>query len=433
MQYSQRILSSTVLLGAVLVPLTSPTYAQDSNVQAGEVPATAPPVEAQPNDFRVYWKNGLYFETRDKQFKFKIGGRLQNDWWFIANESDGLKDELAGRSPLAQQESGTNFRRARIYMSGSMKNDMYFKWAYDFGGGTPDFKDAYIGWKKVPVVGSMVIGQQKEPIGLEFAYSSNSATFIERGLPHYMNPERSTGVRVSRVVASDSLYLTAGAYRPSNAQGDSGIFGDSFSFSGRAAWSPIYEDKGEKLLHLGVNGSYRTGLAFYGKSMKPEVDGMARYIAASVSDPDNVIIGGLEASANMGPLSVQGEYVVNSISREAGGSAAWAGWYTYVSYFLTGEHRPYKRDRGAYSAPTPKHDHGDTGSGAWELALRYSSMDMGDSNNTFQTNGSKLNDITAGVNWYLSYHTRIMLNYIHADIDSIGSSDAVSMRFQVFF
>ncbi len=424
MHYSQRLLTRTALLGAALAPMASPSLAQNA-----ETPAAEPAAQFEPNDFRVYWKKGLYFETRDQQFKFKMGGRLQNDWWFVANESQGLKDAAVP----TKQESGTNFRRARFYMSGSMPNDMFFKWAYDFAGGTPDFKDAYIGWSNVPTIGSLVIGQQKEPIGLEFAYSSNSATFIERGLPHYMNPERSTGLRSSRVVADDSLYLTAGAYRPSNTQGNSGLAGDSFAFSGRASWSPVYENGGERLVQLGANGSYRTGMSAYAKSMRPEVNGMSRYIVVAVDDPDYVLIGGLEASANFGPLSIQGEYVLNSIAKDSGGTANWAGWYAYASYFLTGEHRAYKRSTGAFSAISPNKDYGDGGLGAWELGLRYSSIDMGDSNNSSSSVGTKLDDITAGVNWYLSYHTRIMLNYVHAELDNVGSSDALAMRFQVFF
>ncbi len=437
---SRKNIARTALLCA-LFTVTAPTGftngAGDPSATSSEEPGP-PALAAQPQenddlDFRVYWKNSLNFETKNKQFKFKLGGRLQNDWWFIANESDGLKSELAGRTPAAEQASGTAFRRARVHMSGTMNKNMHFKWAYDFGGGTPDFKDAYIGWKGVPGLGTVRVGQQKEPIGLEFAYSSNSATFIERGLPHYMNPERSTGVRFNRTIADDSLYLTAGAYRPSDTQGNSGLAGDSYAFSGRAAWSPIFEDKGERLLLLGVNGSFRTGLDTYRKKGKPQADEMARYIEASVSDVDNVVIAGLEAAANFGPLSIQSEYVLNSISRNTGGTANWSGWYTYLSWFMTGEHRPYRRDRGAFTAMTPDKTYGPNGGGAWELALRYSALDLGDSNNTTATNGGRLSDITAGINWYMNYNMRVMLNYDHAKLKGIGNSDTVLLRFQVFF
>ncbi|NIA07033.1 MAG: hypothetical protein GWP14_05265, partial [Actinobacteria bacterium] len=35
--------------------------------------------EPQPNDFRVYWKDGIRMESADKKFKLKFGGRLMGD------------------------------------------------------------------------------------------------------------------------------------------------------------------------------------------------------------------------------------------------------------------------------------------------------------------------------------------------------------------
>ena len=37
---------------------------------------------ADPTDFRVYWKEGLNLATLDENFKLKIGGRLQTDWFW---------------------------------------------------------------------------------------------------------------------------------------------------------------------------------------------------------------------------------------------------------------------------------------------------------------------------------------------------------------
>ena len=36
------------------------------------------------DDFRVYWKNSLPFEGGDERFELRLGGRLQNDRWFVA-------------------------------------------------------------------------------------------------------------------------------------------------------------------------------------------------------------------------------------------------------------------------------------------------------------------------------------------------------------
>ncbi len=54
---------------------------------------------------------------------------------------------------------------------------------YDFAGGDADFKDVYVGLKKLPGVGTLKVGHFKEAFGLEELTSSKYITFIERSLP----------------------------------------------------------------------------------------------------------------------------------------------------------------------------------------------------------------------------------------------------------
>ena len=404
----------------------------DGDTEQQVVPVKTPPASrSEEIDLRVFWKNGLRFEDKDKSFKLKIGGRLQNDYWFVTNESPGLENELEGR--LLRRDDGTEFRRARINMSGTISDMVIFKWSYDFAGALASFKDAYIGLKDLGPLGTVTVGQQKEPIGLEFAYSSNAATFMERGLPHSLNPERNTGIRFQRTAADEAVYLTGGLYRLTNSQGNSGPLNDGWSAAARASWAPIYEDKGRKLLHLGISGSRREKLSIYAKGSRPSINGMQPYVLSTVTNVDNVTSAGLEAAANLGPLSFQAEYNLNVIERNSGNRADWSGWYAYVSWFLTGEHRPYRRDKGAFAAVTPNTNLTKDGGGAWEIAARFSSLDIADENNSTTVGGGRLQDITAGLNWYMNYNTRLMFNYVHADLQGIGASDAIAMRLQVFF
>ncbi|MEK7793814.1 MAG: porin, partial [Candidatus Hydrogenedentota bacterium] len=75
----------------------------------------------------------------------------------------------------------------------------------------------------------------------------------------------------------------------------------------------------------------------------------------------------------------------------------------------------------------------DRGAGAWELAVRYSQLDLTDH---FLLGGQEDN-FSAGVNWYLNPNMRIMLNYLHATIDRSplydDDFDAIQMRFQLGF
>ena len=145
-----------------------------------------------------------------------------------------------------------------------------------------------------------------------------------------------------------------------------------------------------------------------------------------------------------GPLSFQSEYYLNYIDRTDHANAKTQGAYAYVSYFLTGENRPYDRSRGVFGRVKPfenffrvRDENGNVymGKGAWELKYRYSWLDAYDGGLIpFQTCG----DHTVGANWYLNPYTRFMLEYVHSGInryDGAGTGDLniIQMRAQIDF
>ena len=115
------------------------------------------------------------------------------------------------------------------------------------------------------------------------------------------------------------------------------------------------------------------------------------------------------------------------------------GWYTHVSYFFTGEHREYKTKSGVFTRVSPKNNFdGEGGWGAWQLALRYSTLDLNDGAPGYL--GGEIDNITVGLNWHLNPNTRFMFNYINADVDSAtvptvdaGTMDIFMVRFQLDF
>jgi phosphate-selective porin OprO/OprP len=117
----------------------------------------------------------------------------------------------------------------------------------------------------------------------------------------------------------------------------------------------------------------------------------------------------------MGPFSVQTEWTYNRVDGGQGQSSLnfWGG-YAFASWFLTGEHRNYDHGKGRFNRVRPAANFnpakGDWG--AWELAARYSYLDLDDQN----VSGGKLWDVTVGLNWYLFPNLRWMLNYVHGDV-----------------
>mgnify|MGYP002266808353 CR=1 FL=1 len=77
------------------------------------------------------------------------------------------------------------------------------------------------------------------------------------------------------------------------------------------------------------------------------------------------------------------------------GTPVFPSFCVMSSYILTGEHRRYRKAVGAFGRVIPEHS-----TGAWELALRYSYLDL----DSGSVEGGTLHSATAGLNWYTSNH-----------------------------
>jgi len=44
-----------------------------------------------------------------------------------------------------------------------------------------------------------------------------------------------------------------------------------------------------------------------------------------------------------------------------------------------------------------------------------------------------MNDLTAGLNWYMNPAVRVTFNYIYANVVDLGHANIFQMRFQVAF
>ena len=375
---------------------------------------------------RPYWKDGLRLDSADGAIKLKIGGRIQHDYGYFAEDS-GLERRLG-----EDFEDGTEFRRSRLYFSGTIDDDLEFKAQYDFAGGDADFKDVYLGLKNHPTLGNVRIGQFKEPFGLEALTSTNHITFLERSLAATFAPFRNTGVMFYGTTNQERGTWAAGFFRQTDSFGD-GQGGRDYNATVRLTLLPIYEDKGRKLLHVGLaytHQNYENDEIRF--RSRPEVHLAPRLVdtgtfAAEYGD----LIGGEIAWVD-GSFSLQAEYVhafIEGRNPSVGDPRFWAA-SLQASYFLTGEHRPYKASDGAFTRVKPLKNYSkDGGQGAWELAARLSYMNLNDGD----VSGGRLRDLTLGVNWYLNPNVRTMWNYILADPSEGGDLNAFLWRLQVAF
>ncbi|MDY6842480.1 MAG: porin [Thermodesulfobacteriota bacterium] len=375
-------------------------------------------------DLRVYWDKGIRFQSADKAFALKLGGRIMNDWAFM-NEDQGIRTTVG-----VLQDATTEFRRARLYVSGNLYNKVIFKAQYDFAGGDADFKDMYMGLKKLPCVGTLKVGHFKEPFGLEELTSSKYITFMERGLPGVFTPSRNTGIGVFKAELDDRLTWAFGTFLDTDSYGDDDGAKSNIAVTARITGLPWYEGK-DKLLHLGLGYSYRDAKDnTHRLRERPEAHLVSRFVDTGSINANLENRFGLEAAFVCGPFSLQGEYMGTVVDARNMSDPYFSGYYVYASYFLTGEHRVYKKSGGVFDRVKPRKDFvRASGMGAWEIAFRYSGLDLTDE----AIQGGELEDISFGINWYLNPNLRAMFNYVRADLDGVGNANIFQMRFQIDF
>jgi phosphate-selective porin OprO/OprP len=200
----------------------------------------------------------------------------------------------------------------------------------------------------------------------------------------------------------------------------------------------VYEDDGRVLVHVGLGGAHRD-LDDDQARFRARLD--ARNSPSSLSPllaDTNLFFGSRqqilvpEFVAVCGPLSVQAEYYASWVhASNTGtqdkpapqGTTYFQSAYAEVHYFLTGEHREYNRDAGVFTRVVPKTPvqwtrAGFTGWGAWQVAARYSYLDL----DSKGVQGGTVHDLTLGLNWFLNPNMKAQGNYFLAHRDVPGTA-----------
>lgn len=310
--------------------------------------------------------------------------------------------------------SGAEFRRARLGMKGQLTEDVGYRAEFDFANEGVSFKDVYMNYTGVDGV-EIRAGNFKPPMGLEESGSSNYLTFIE---PSSVTSSFLTGeiIGLAAFGGGENWSLAGGIFND-----DPGIQSsddEAINLTGRVTFAPVNNENAT--LHLGAAASRRTpddanetfDFDAYAENALQSADS----VSAVITNADRADLYGLEAAALWGPVSLQGEYFRVNVDDAAGRDPSFDGGYGALSWIVTGERRPYSAREGTFGRVVPDHplDPAGGGWGAVELAARYSTLDLNDSGIT----GGQMDNITAGINWYLAKHVRLMANYIIVDTDN---------------
>jgi phosphate-selective porin OprO and OprP len=388
-------------------------------------------------------------------------------------------------------DNGVNLRRARIGVIGKFMDDWDYALIYDFGGSSDGFagtasvggdavgflpggavsgvENAYLSYTGLkPFGGRLAIegGVMDLPYTLDEATSSNNIPFMERA---------SSGLVAQNIAAGDfrstagARWYTdqfwAGAYATGPATGAihsaSSInppgTTEQFGAIARAA-GQIVSGK-DYSLHIGGDAEWlfqpphnliaNTQTLTLNDRPELRIDPTTIVSTGALADVSGAQVYSAEAAATYGPLFLQGEYFWFNVDRNAFApmpSLKFQGGYAEAAYALTGETRRYNAPSASYGGISPANPFSltDGGWGAWEIAGRYSTMDLND-RLAFANGvaGGRQTIYTLALNWYVNDNIRFMFDYLHGDItkqisptnfgDAGAKFNAFAMRTQVAF
>jgi len=419
------------------------------------------------------WNHGMRLSSPDSAFVFFVGGRTQLDAsGYSASAGPDAPPGEGGLNPSLYP--AVNFRRARLMVYGTYDEIYDFNCEYDFvnqyninseaypterdTGPLPAPTDLWMQVREVGWLGTVRVGNQKDPYGFEHLCSSRWLNFMERSFAQdaFVGPFNNgfiPGIQVLNNTEDGRFAWQFGVFKnTSNPFGFSATGGGAMS-SARLVWLPVYEDEGRRLIHLGVAGR-STGLSLLpekldpatGQPIGPSVPAVRFRSRGSIRNgppgPLNSIYAdsgllqgswqnliGLEFVVNSGPLSFQSEYFgswladavttstnpINSGRQPPPGTPVgtifYQAAYAEVLWFLTGESRTYSLAGTRFDRPIPERSyrplrHGG-GPGAWQIGARYNYLCLSDG----EVNGGVLNGMTLGLNWLLTPNARVYFNY----------------------
>ena len=427
------------LVPLVALPCTTAAAAQDSGgglesrvksleEQLRELRQQQPPApaaKAGEGDLRVFWKDGLRLESADKLIQLRLGGRFQVTSLFGGNEDF----ESAGK----EIEDGAAFRRARIYLQGTVTERFEFKFQYDFADTNKvKLADVWGEVKKIPLVGNARVGQFYEPVSLEQNTSDFDADFMERSVMNAFSPARNIGAALHDVYGG-RLSWWAGAF-VDDGSGDTATAqrdGDH-AVSARITGLPIDADDDKTLLHVGASASVRnptSGVVTY--SAKPESSLAPVFITTgNLTNVDGALLLGGEIAGQLGPVHAAAEYLSSQLDADSQGDPKFAGWLASAGWFMTGESFAYNHVEGVFAGPkVGKSLDKSDGYGALELCARYSELDL--TGGTVR--GGKMRDVIVGVNWFLSNNLKVAVDGVNSRVEGIGTVNMLQFWFQATF
>lgn len=417
-------------------------------------------VDLDANDQKLsdQLENGVVLEkAKSSVSNLKIEGRIHLDYWAFPDSDAGTETFEGSGNPFTTQNPQDRFttRRMRLGFSGDIKDNMLYVAQAELSGvDDPEFRDLYIGFKDLPWLHTLLIGNQKRPYGLDHLNSSRYNVFLERPfvIESFNEDARRIGVASYGLSDDQAWNWRYGVYNMEKAHPDGQYVGDHYQLevAGRLANTAWYDEctDGRSYMHWAVSGTIAHPDGTGGPTnsnesrfrTRPEARTSQRWLnTGRIPGANTYGLLGLEGVVNLGPTQVVAEWQNIWLDRTSGNDVNLWGGYVYWSYFLTGEHIPWSRKSGTIGRVKPFQnfflvntcdDCVDGGWGAWNVGVRYSYADFNDEN----IMGGIGESVTFALNWHWNAHAKVQLNYIFGQVEdrSAGIPALTSGDYQIF-
>ncbi len=350
------------------------------------------------------------FGIKAGDYEFKFGGLVQLDGrWFTGDTVPTTADTFT-------------FRRIRPTFQGSVGKLVSYRLTPEFAGSGATIVDAYIDLNFSPAA-TVRAGKVKGPVGIERLQGGGAITFIERGLPTELAPNREIGVQLQGAVAEKTLSYVVGVYNGTRDGEDGGATDNNGrkEVAARVFYEPtpgigfgIAGSHGSKRGVTEAPRNYstvdrRTGISYAGGT---SYDGDATRIS-----PQGYLY--------TGSFGLLGEYIISKqelVNGANSGEVSNNAWQVVTSYVLTGEDASYRGVK-----PKQPFVVGQPGWGAFEVAARVGALEVDDEGvdlGFFDAAGvESTQNVGIGVNWYLNNHVKLAVNYNQTSFSNFSGAD----------
>ena len=365
----------------------------------------------------------LVFQNKEANYKFWFDIRVQGDAAVFFGYDKNL----------TQIGNGMLMRRTRFAVKAQLDKNWYGELDTDWTSGTPEIKDAYLGFTGVKNL-EIKMGNFKENFSIQRNTTSRYLQFMERPMVTYLAPSRHMGINFK--YSLPHIWASAGVFGPALEDAETmTAFQDGnkdyglncgLSYTGKLVYRPI--NNKTTSLHIGAAASYRNpktsstdgyNAVRYSTRNTTGVNRKKYMDTDAIQYLDHEFAYTFELAGHHKGLRWEGAYIARKpfvdeakweakVGENPNFQQAW-GWYVQAGYLLFGGSQNYDAGGAKYTRTNNGKNWGDI-----ELCAR---VEYADFNISKYVMGGSAYAYSLGLNFHVTRNVKFVVNYQFTDQD----------------